>query len=297
MKCLVTGSDGFIGSHLLALLKKIGHDVEGWDIKSGKDFRLIDEEDLKGVDWVFHLGAASGSLHFLPDPIDGTNINCVGTLRLLDAAKKAGVKKVIFSSTGSSYGGTPLPHHEELPLNCPNFYTATKIFNEQSMKLYHDLYGLETVIFRFASVFGDNEDSKILPQGNLANVVSQFIWKMLKDESPEIWGTGKQTRDFIFVDDIVNALIYGAENLGGGQVYNVGTGVETTFTDLVGIINKVLNTDIKATYIPVANSTVQKNYVDRQLFDIDKLAQAGWRYGINLETGVRKIVENIRSRK
>lgn len=299
MKCLVTGSSGFIGSHLVKELRKRGHEVYEMDPKSnGDDIRNVNTEVIGAlqIDWVFHLGAASGSLHFQPNPIEGTDVNCVGTVKLLEAARQAGVKKFVFASTGSNYGGTPIPHHESWAQQPPNFYGATKLFDELACKFYSELYGLNTVIFRFASVYGDNEDSKILPNGNLANVISQFIWSMLKGEQPEIWGTGKQTRDFIFVDDIVNGLIFGAENLGNGQVYNLGTGAETSFNQVIEKINLVLGTDIKPKYVEPSNKAVQKNYVDKQLFDVDKLAQQGYRTSINVENGVRRIVENIRSR-
>jgi len=298
-KILCTGSRGFIGTHLVQELEKRGHEVIECDpkIDEKSDIRNLSPDTLTGVDWLFHMGAASGSLHFQPDPISGVDANCTGTTILLEAAKQAGVKKVIFSSTGSSYGGTALPHNEDWPLKCPNFYTATKIFDEQSMKLYSELYGLDTVILRYASVYGTNEESKILPIGNLANVLSQFIWKMMKGEQPELWGTGKQTRDFVFVDDIVGANIFAAENLGSGQVYNVGTGTETTFLALVKTINSVLGTELEAKIVEPENRSVQKQYVDRQQFDIDKLAQAGWKYSITVETGIKKIVENIKARE
>ena len=305
MKCLVTGSSGFIGSHLVKELKKRGHEVIEIDIKknsfeyppSERDIRHVLNCDLVGIDWIFHMGAASGSLHFQPNPIEGTYINCVGTVRLLEAARQARVKKFIFSSTGSSYADTPLPHHESWALNAPNFYTATKIYNEHSVKLYNELYGLNTVILRYASVYGTDEECKALPDGNsLANVLSQFIWKMMKGEQPEIWKTGKQTRDFIFVDDIVNANIFAAENLGGGRVYNVGTGIETSFNQVIEKINEVLQTKIQPKYIEPLNKSVQIKYVDKQLFDTQKLSEAGWKYSINVETGIRKIVENIRNR-
>ena len=157
---------------------------------------------------------------------------------------------------------------------------------------------MDTVILRYASVYGTNEESKNLPDGrSLANVLSQFIWSAMRGEQPVIWGTGKQGRDFIFVDDVVSANIFAAENLGGGNVYNVGTGAETPFNTCVELINKVLGTDYKANYQDPSNKAVQRKYVDRQLFDTDKLAQAGWKYSITVETGIRKIVENIRGRK
>lgn len=294
MKCLVTGSAGFIGSHAVKELKKRGHEVLECDPRNLGDISRITEDDLKDVDWIFHFGAASGSLHFNP-PESGVDVNCTGTTHLLEMAKRAGVKKFVFSSTGSSYGGTAIPHVENTVLNCPNFYTATKIFDELACKLYNELYGLDTVILRYASVYGDNEDSK----KDLANVVSQFIWNMMKGEQPELWGNGKQSRDLIFVDDIVGANIFAAENLGGGKVYNVGTGVETSFVDAIGKINAALGTKIEPKFVTgkLEERNVQKKYVDRQLFNTEKLAKAGWRSMVSVDEGIRRIVEDLKMRK
>lgn len=301
MKCLVTGSHGFIGSHLYNELLKRGHEVIGCDIKEISDarnnknyihdFTLIEKRDLEGIDCIFHLGAAAGSLHFLPDPIEGIKTNCIGTVHLLEAARLAGVKKIIFASTGTSYADTPIPHIETSWLNCPNFYTATKIFNEQSMKLYNQLYGLETIILRYASVYGVGEECKILPQGILANVLTQFIWQMIEGKQPEIWHTGEQTRDFIYVDDIVYANIFAAENLKHG-IYNVGTGIETKFIDAVKLINKILGTNIEPKYVEATNKAVQTKYVDRQLFNNSKLMNLGWRWTVTLEEGIRRIINS-----
>lgn len=298
MKCLVTGSAGFIGSHAVKELKRRGHDVKECDPKDNTgDIRVLTPQDLKGIDWVFHFGAASGSLHFMPQPHEGVNTNVDGTLNLLECCKEAGVKKVVLSSTGSTYSDTPLPHNESWALTSPNFYAATKIFNEHSFKLYNELYGLDTVILRYASVYGTNEECKNLPDGrSLANIVSQFIWKMMKGEQPDVWGSGRQGRDFVYVDDIVSANIFAAENLGGANVYNVGTGTETPFNRCIELINTHLGTDIKPRYCDPANKAVQRKYVDRQLFDTDKLANAGWRYSVTIDEGIRRIIENIRSR-
>ena len=289
MKCLCTGSSGFIGKHVVKELERRGHTVKQCDHEIG--YQNLTVEDLKDIDWVFHLGASSGSLHFLPTPMAGVANNCSGVVQLLETCKNAGVKKFIMSSTGSSYSNTPIPHNEATALNCPNFYTATKIFDEHSCRLYKDLYGLETVILRYASVYGDNEDSKLM----LANVVSQFIWTMMRGEQPEIWGSGHQTRDFVFVDDVVSANIFAAENLVHG-VYNVGTGVETTFNKVVDIINKHLDSKIEPLYMEPSNKSVQKRYVSRQLFDTNKLFARGWHSTVSVDDGIKRIINEIRNR-
>lgn len=293
MKCLVTGYKGFIGTHLFEELKKRGHDVIGCDPKHSDDFkddiRTLRPEDLEGVDWVFHLGAASGSLHFLPEPSQGISVNALGTVNLLNCCVKAKIKKVVFASTGSSYADTPLPHKETSPLNCPNFYTASKIFGEQAMKLYNQLYGLETIILRYASIYGPGEEKKVLPQGNLANVLTQFIWKMMNGEQPELWHTGEQTRDFTYVGDIVYANIFAAENLNHG-IYNVGTGVETKFVDVIKLINKILGTNIEPKMVEATNKSVQSKYVDRQVFDNTKLREKGWNWSVGVEEGIKRVI-------
>jgi UDP-glucose 4-epimerase len=310
MKCLVTGYEGFIGSHLMAKLKKCGHDVIGSeyskyvyhpneisDLAKVNDIRHISADYLKGVDVVYHLGAASGSLWFgdMHSVEESVEINCVGTVHLLEECRKAGVKKFIMVSTGSVYAGMACPHKDNmiLPRDAFNFYAATKIFDEYACKLYHKLYGMEVVIVRLSSVYGDSEESKT----KLANVVSQFTWSMMEGKSPVLWGDGSQTRDLIFVDDVVDALIFAAEKLkGNAKTYNVGTGVETSFNDLIVKINGVLGTDIKPEYAAVGNQHVQKGAVMRQLFDVGKLAKKGWVAKVSLEEGIRRIVENIKLR-
>ena len=320
MKCLVTGSAGFIGSHLVVELKKCGHEVIECDIRNDKDkymerhyteegldeylknndIRTVTEDYLKGVDVVYHLGAASGSLYF--DPIkkyngytlaDSINVNCDGTVHLLEMCRQAGVKKFIFASTASSYVGTKCPHKEKCKLTCLNFYAATKQFGEMACKLYHEIYGMDVTILRFASVYGTKEEQK----GKLANIVSQFIWDMMKDKSPELWYKGRQTRDLIYVDDVVDACIF-AIRLSVGP-YNVGTNVETSFIDVVAKINAVLGTTIVPRFIqPYAcMKVIQKKKVDRQLMDTSKLKALGWESKISIDDGIKRIIENIKARK
>ena len=229
------------------------------------------------------MGEASGSLQFNP-PFDGCHTNCMGTLILLEEALKAGVKKIIFSTTGSSYADTPVPHKEDNQLNVPNFYTASKIFNEHSIRLYKELYGLDYVILRYASVYGPKEN-----KGPLCNVVSQFYVSMKKGQPPVIYGDGGQTRDFIFVKDVAAANIFAMDSL-SNDTFNVGTGIATSFNDVVRTINKVLNTDIKPTY-GTYSTPVQKKYVSEQLFDNSKLISKGFRIGYTLEEGIREYGE------
>ena len=298
MKYFITGSSGFIGSHLVAELRKQGHEVIECSRRIGKDLRRIIADELKGVDVLVHLGAASGSLYFDPEKIyngysmeDSVDVNCRGTLHLLEMCRRAGVKRFIFASTASRYAGTKCPHKESCKPICSNIYTATKMFGEDVCKLYKEIYGMDVTVLRFASVYGDGERQK----GLLANIVSQFIWKLMDRQQPELWGDGTQTRDFIFVDDVVDACIFTAEKkkIGFGP-FNVGTGVESSFNDVVGKINEVLgnaNEDyIPPKYTSSSNASIQKRFIDRQLMDVSKMRRLGWVSKISLDQGIRKII-------
>jgi len=280
---LITGGAGFVGRHLKKALEDLGEEVRVIDPKLHPRSTILSVEylrkQLKGVDYVYHLGAASGSLWF-EEPCFGSEINCIGTIRLLEECVKAGVKRVIFSSTSSSYAEAPIPHKEEHRLSAPNFYSATKIFNEHTMWLYKKLYGLDCVVFRFASIYGANEN-----KGLLCNLVTQFVEWMKKDEQPEIWNKGTQTRDFTYVKDVVQALIM-AQKL-PSDTYNVSTNKETTFNEVVEIINELLGKDIKPKYIPVKLSDVQTAYIDRQNLDNSKLLAQGWKPEYDLRAGIK----------
>jgi len=303
MKVLVTGGAGFIGSNLTKELVEAGHDVRVIDnfslgvmsnIKDiAKKIKLIngsitDEalvlKAVKGCDYVFNLAAASSAPMFDDDPRKGYNINVLGFLNVLEASRRLGVKRVMFASSSSIYGDAPMPQREDMKVVPPNFYSATKLANEDSARLYSEIFGLETAGFRFFSVYGPNERGK----GRFANTVSQFMWSMKNDEVPVLFGDGSQSRDFIYVRDVAKALML-AMDAGSeisGHFFNLGTGTRNSFNDIINILNDVLAKNITPKYVdnPI------KNYVGHTLADISKIkGMLGFKPQYKLRQGIELI--------
>ncbi len=301
MKTLVTGGAGFIGSNLVEGLVEKGHDVlvldnfflgrkdnlkkvlDKVEVVSGdlRDFDLL-KKVTKDVDVIFNQAAASSSPMFKEKLREAVAVNVDGFVNILNAAKENCVKKVIYASTSSVYGNSPPPLREGMKIVPVNFYASTKLLNEHLAILFSKEYGLETIGFRYMSVYGPHEQSK----GIYANLVSQFLWSIQKDENPVIYGDGKQTRDFVFVKDVVQANILAMESkkkiLGG--VYNVGSGKDVNLNDLVNIINKILNKNVKPTYVDMP----VKNYIATQLGDLTKIKKEfGYKPKYDLESGIR----------
>jgi UDP-glucose 4-epimerase len=304
MKVLVTGGAGFIGSHLVEELVKNGHSVKVLD-----NFFLGSEENLKavrkridvvkgdirdaglvnrltkGVDIVFNLAAASSSPMFLDDLRNAVSVNVDGFINVLNACRDNKVKKLIYASTSSIYGNMAPPLREDMPTPPVNFYASTKLLNEHLAVLFSREYGLETIGFRFLSVYGPHEKSK----GVYANLASQFLWSIQKGESPVIYGDGTQTREFTYVLDIVQAhmlALNSRKNL-AGEVFNVGTSRPNSMNELVMFINKLLGKNVKPKYVknPV------KNYIAAQLSDISKTKKMlGYEPKYTLEKGLKEIV-------
>lgn len=292
MKALITGSSGFIAGHLVNRLKTGGCEIAEIDPRIHPLNTILNDdlvnELIKDCELLFHLGAAAGSLWFT-NPRYACKINNEGTLNLLEACRKNDTK-IIFSSTTSSMAFTPIPHREENTLYPLNFYSASKIFNEHSIKLYNELYGIDAVILRYFSVYGPGEKKK----GNLANVVSQFIFDVIDNKSPVIFGDGNQYRDFIYVDDVVEANLHAAKLLSGAEVYNIGTGIKTNFNELLQIIYNTLGKFIDIIYKPISKTNikaVQRHYVLEQLADISKIQKTGWSPKVSIKEGIRRIID------
>ena len=297
MKILVTGGAGFIGSNLASVLVK-EHDVTVLDnFHTGSADNLNDVkneitivDDSSGnigeqpsnsdLDVIFHLGIPSSSPMYKENPmLVGSAIN--DAISVFEFAKKTGAK-VVFASSSSLYNGLPTPNQEDMDVMVADYYTEARLGIERVAELYHKLYGIGIVGLRFFSVYGPNEHAK----GIYANIVTQFLWEMQDGKIPVIYGDGTQTRDFIFVSDVVRACILAMEKDVSG-VFNVGTGVSHSFNDVVVALNGVLGTDIEPQYIdnPV------KNYVAHTLADLTKVKAAlGFRSEYSLEEGVREIV-------
>lgn len=297
MKILVTGGAGFIGSNLTSALVK-EHDVTVLDnFHTGSAGNLDDVKNEiviidnssgnigeqlpnSDLDVIFHLGIPSSSPMYKENPmLVGSAIN--DAISVFEFAKKTGVK-VVFASSSSLYNGLPTPNREDMDVMVTDYYTEARLGIERVAELYHKLYGIDIVGLRFFSVYGPNERAK----GIYANIVSQFLWEMQDGKTPVIYGDGEQTRDFVFVSDVVRACILAMENDVSG-VFNVGTGVPYSFNDVVVALNDVLGTDIEPRYI----DNPMKNYVAHTLADLTKVKDAlGFRSEYSLEEGIREIV-------
>lgn len=299
MKVLITGGAGFVGSNLAEELAK-DHEVTILDnfslgimenLAAVKDKVKIvkgdvkDEETVKkvcDVDFILHQAAASSSPMFKDDLKGSFSVNIDGFINLLNAARDNNVKRFIFASSSSIYGNIPGLLKEDMGVVPPNFYSITKLTNEHLAKVFSQEYGLETVGFRYMSIYGPHEESK----GIYANLVSQFLWAMKKGEPPVIYGDGSQTRDFTYVKDVVKANVLALESKKKflGEIFNVGTGSTITLNGLIEILNKVLNKDVKPKYVenPI------KNYILTQQADLTKAkTMLGYDPKYSLEEGIR----------
>ena len=290
-KSLVTGGAGFIGSHIVDSLLDLGHEVividnlsannekfylnaktknYKYDIRDYKKIRSL----FNGVDYVFHLAAESRLQPAIENPIDAVDRNCVGTCVVLQCAREAEVKRVVYSSTSSGYGNNPHPNIEIQPDDCLNPYSASKVAAEKFCKMYSNLFGLQTVIFRYFNVYGERQPLK----GQYAPVIGIFQRQKAAGEPLTIVGDGEQRRDFTHVSDVVAANILAATKefdewqINGtehtmykyGQVYNVGTGTNYSINEIADIIGgEKINIPARLgeSRITMANITKIKNHL------------------------------------
>jgi UDP-glucose 4-epimerase len=242
MKSLVTGGAGFIGSNLVDRLLEMGHEVVVidnehsdahdqfyWNDKAQNyKYDIRDYENTRslydGVDYVFHIAAEARIQPAIENPIEAVSINSVGTVTVLQCAREAGVRRVMYSSTSSAYGMNQSPNIETQPEDCLNPYSVSKVNGEKLCKMYTNLYGLPTVIFRYFNVYGERQPVR----GQYAPVIGVFLRQKAAGETLTIVGDGNQRRDFIHVSDVVNANVMAAisnpDSEAFGQVYNIGTG-------------------------------------------------------------------------
>jgi len=271
MNCLVTGGAGFIGSHLVDKLLEGGHRVGVIDnFSSGIEKNIASHfgdsnftvyktdirDDLSAVfaentwDSIFHLAAIPSVQLSIENPELTHDVNVNGTLNLLEAARKYNVKRFIFSSSAAVYGDQDtLPIKEDAELKPLSPYALHKVIGEQYCTLYNRLYGLETVCLRYFNVYGPRQN----PDGGYASLIPKCISAMSKGEVFTINGDGSQTRDFIFVEDIVaanmKAALIDSPNV-SGNAYNIGSGVETSVKEIVTIIGELLKSKSDIIYGP-----------------------------------------------
>ena len=262
-KSLVTGGAGFIGSNLVDQLLKIGHQVividneysdahEQFYYNDNAEYHNYDIRDAAtrslydNVDYVFHIAAEARIGPSIENPIEAVSINSVGTCTVLQYAREAGVKRVVYSSTSSAYGLQEPPHVEALPDDCLNPYSVSKVNGEKLCTMYTNLFGLETIIFRYFNVYGNRQPLK----GQYAPVIGIFLRQLDREEQLTIVGDGEQRRDFVNVLDVVNANILAAtkklDKDAFGQVYNVGTGKNYSVNEIASFISdNTINIDAR----------------------------------------------------
>lgn len=282
MNYLVTGGAGFIGSHIVTAIVERGDSVRVLDnFDTGNRANLAHVADqveiiegsitdpqavaqaVKDVEIIFHQAALASVPRSVDAPLD-TNAVCVtGTVNLLDAARKAGVRRVVYAGSSSAYGDDPTPSKSENIVPAPiSPYAAAKLAAEGYCRSFTATYGLETVTIRYFNVFGPRQD----PESEYSAVIPIFVSMMLKGKRPTIFGDGLQSRDFTFVSDIVRGNLLAAEAAdASGQVINVATGKQFTLLDLVASINKVLGTSIEPVFAPARAGDVRESLADISL--------------------------------
>jgi UDP-glucose 4-epimerase len=280
-KVLVTGGAGFIGSHLVDRLIQEGCEVTVLDnLAMGLESNLAevrdrirfvhgDLRDLATVkdcaadqEVIFHLGALGSVPRSINDPITSNNVNAGGTLNVLVAAKDAGVRRVIYASSSSVYGDTPvLPKVETMPSKPLSPYAMTKLAAEEYCRIFHHVYGLETVALRYFNVFGPRQR----PDSEYAAVIPKFTAAILEGRSPTVNGDGGQSRDFTYVANNVSANILAANapaDKVAGKVFNIACNTQYTVLELIDGINKLLGTNVVPTFGPTRAGDVRDSRAD-----------------------------------
>lgn len=297
MKYLVTGACGFIGSHLVDKLLEGGNEIIAVDnLSEGKRENLpVDNINLKfyqksifdsieelfnGIDVVFHLAAKTRPQESIKNPSLYNHVNIQGTLSVLNGCVKYKVKRLVFASSSSLYGTQEkLPTSESATPMPMSPYALTKLIGEQYCKLFERLYGLEANYIRPFNVFGKRQN----PTGGYAAAVTKFIDILGKGETPYITGDGKQTRDFAFVEDVVDLMILASKSKIYGEAFNAGSGTNISINNLYKTISRMMGKDTKPDYVAEVLEP------RKTLADISKAYRLlGWKPKISIEEGLRR---------
>ncbi len=305
----VTGGAGFIGSNIVHRLVELGHEARVVDnLATGRlenlDGRfgdvvmyqgsILDMELLKkafaGADYVLHQGAIPSVPRSVEDPAASNAANVDGTLNVLLAARDAAVKRVVYASSSSVYGDTPvLPKREDMVPNPQSPYAVSKLAGEHYCRAFTCVYGLETVSLRYFNVFGPRQN----PNSQYAAVIPIFIRRLLAGQPPTVYGDGEQSRDFTFVDDVVAANLQASEAPGAaGAVVNLGCGQRHTLNKLIELLQDLTGQDVAPEYAPARAGDVKHSHADishaRNLIGYDPK--------VSFEEGVSRTLEWYESR-
>jgi UDP-glucose 4-epimerase len=306
MKYIVTGGAGFIGSHIVEAIAG-SHEVVIIDnFSSGKrgnlkgfkiaqciegsicDLPLL-KEAFSGADGIFHLGAIASVARSVDDPGATHETNLTGTLNVLMAARDCGVKKVVFSSSSAVYGDEPtLPKREHMPPVPLSPYAVSKLAGEYYCSVFSELFGLKTVSLRYFNVFGPRQD----PMSEYAAVIPKFITRLLNHQPPLIFGDGKQTRDFVYVRDVVQANLLAMKSSKTGT-FNIGSGESIDLTTLARTLAEIMEVKISPLYEKPRAGDIRDSVSD--ITAVKKTL--GYRTSYTLDKGLAETIAYFRNQK
>ncbi len=301
---LVTGGAGFIGSNLVKALVSQGEKVRVLDnFSTGKKKNLMDVLDrieliegdirdvevvnrsVQGVDYILHQAALPSVPRSIADPKSSTSVNIDGTVNLLVADKDFGVRKFVMASSSSVYGDTPtLPKHENMHPNPLSPYALTKLADEQYCQIFSRIYGIKTVCLRYFNVFGPGQD----PNSQYAAVIPKFIISLLQDLPPTVFGDGEQSRDFTFIENVVQAnLLAARSDVSDWTPFNIACGQRISLNELLGELGAILSKKVTPTY-----HAPRPGDVKHSLADIERAKKyLGFRPVVATREGLKKTVD------
>ncbi len=297
MKYLVTGGAGFIGSHIARALLAQGHKVAIIDDLSNSKIENVPaaaeffqgsitdknllRESMQNCDGVFHLAALVSVPKSMADPKYTLEVNALGTLQILEAMRELKIKKIVYSSTSAVYGDQgSVKNTEDMTPQTLSPYAYAKLESEYLIKTYSHLYGIQSVIFRYFNVFGPGQD----PSSPYSAVIALFSDKIKKGEKISVYGDGSQTRDFIFVDDVVNANLLAMNSSVSGEVMNIGRGESISILDLISTLAKIHNSEIDPEF-----KSPRVGDIVHSCADISKARKLlGFNPKVTLDEGLRK---------
>jgi len=309
-KILITGVAGFIGSNLaLSLIEenrktKIGNHYEliGIDnlsyglrvnVPEGVEFYQLDIRDeniyelFDGVDVVFHLAAKNCINDCQLDPVETANINVVGTVNVLEAAKKAQVKKIVYAESSALYEGSNIFPTQESEIKPESFYAISKLSSMYFAKAYQTFYDLQFTALRYFSVYGPVQDYR----RTIPPIMSAFIIKLLRDERPIIYGTGEKRRDFVYIDDVNDFHIKCInDHRTNNKTFNLGSGKSYSVLEIYNLVSELLGKNIEPIFKPDLPGEAEFT-----LADITKAKILGWKPKTDIKTGLLKATEYIKS--
>lgn len=312
MRVFVTGGAGFIGRVLVRMLVQAGHQVVSLD---SLRFTEADRKDPKlfpqgSVDWIWgdtrnlelltslipgcdaviHLAAPSSMIMHLENDVEACEFTLMGFKKVMETARVAGIRHVVWASTSAVYEGNSFPYREDMPLDPPDSKAGCKKFCEEEARRYFQRFGMNFVAMRPFSVYGMGEHTK----RGYANTTSLFCWAMMGGEQPIVWGDGTQTRDYIYVEDVARAFLMALEALVAGKIkgteeFNLGTGVETTFNDVIRIIGEELGIKPQPRYVERPRRV--DIYAERLLADTAKIERVlAFKPVVDVREGVSRVI-------